>query len=331
MKTSVIGGGSWGSAFALYLGKQGIRTKLWIREEDIFETLRKTRENKAFLPGHVFPAPVSFYHDLPEAVVSSDVLFVAVPSQFCRLLLADMAPYIAHEQIVVSLTKGLEPKSLKRMSQVMEETFQPFRKPALAVLSGPSFAKELSLGHPTAVVVASKDVEGARKVQHLVSSLTLRAYTSTDVTGVELCGAMKNVIAIAAGISDALDFGLNTRAALITRGLVEMTRLGTHLGARRETFSGLAGMGDLILTCTGELSRNHFVGYELGKGRSLKAILGRMKMVAEGVRTTLSVHNLARRESIEMPISDEVYQVLYGNKSPKKAIDDLMSRALKSE
>ena len=331
MKTSVIGGGSWGSAFALYLGKQGIRTKLWIREEDIFETLRKTRENKVFLPGHVFPAAVSFYHDLPEAVVSSDVLFVAVPSQFCRPLLAEMAPYIAHGQVVVSLTKGLEPKSLKRMSQVMEETFQASQKPALAVLSGPSFAKELSLGHPTAVVVASKDVESARKVQHLVSSLTLRAYTSTDITGVELCGAMKNVIAIAAGISDALEFGLNTRAALITRGLVEMTRLGTHLGARRETFSGLAGMGDLILTCTGELSRNHFVGYELGKGRPLKAVLGRMKMVAEGVRTTLSVHNLARRESMEMPISDEVYQVLYRNKSPKKAIDDLMSRALKSE
>jgi glycerol-3-phosphate dehydrogenase (NAD(P)+) len=190
----------------------------------------------------------------------------------------------------------------------MDEAFHPFRKPSVAVLSGPSFAKELALGHPTAVVVASKDIEIARKVQHLVSSLTLRAYASTDVVGVELCGAMKNVIAIAAGISDALEFGLNTRAALITRGLAEMTRLGTHLGARRETFSGLAGMGDLILTCTGELSRNHFVGYELGKGKSLKAVLSRMKMVAEGVRTTLSVHDLARRESIEMPISEQVYR-----------------------
>ncbi len=331
MKTSVIGGGSWGSAFALCLGKLGIRTKLWIREEEIFEGLRKTRENKAFLPGHIFPAPVSFYRDLPEAVVSTEVLFVAVPSQFCRPLLVEMAPYITHGQIVVSLTKGLEPKSLKRISQVMDETFHSSRKPTVAVLSGPSFAKELVLGHPTAVVVASRDAESARKVQHLVSSLTLRAYTSSDVTGVELCGAMKNVIAIAAGISDALGFGLNSRAALITRGLAEMTRLGTHLGARKETFSGLAGMGDLILTCTGELSRNHFVGYELGKGRSLKAILGRMKMVAEGVRTTLSVHDLARRESMEMPISEQVYQVLYRNKSPKKAIDDLMSRALKSE
>ena len=331
MKTSVIGGGSWGSAFALHLGKLGVRTKLWVREEAVFETLRKTRENKAFLAGHVFPDQVSFYRDLPEAVVSSDVLFIAVPSQYCRSVYTEMAPYLAHGPVVVSLTKGLEPKSLKRMSQVMEEAFQPFRKPALAVLSGPSFAKELALEHPTAVVVASRDLECARKIQHLVSNLTLRAYASTDVTGVELCGAMKNVIAIAAGISDALEFGLNSRAALITRGLAEMTRLGTHLGARKETFSGLAGMGDLILTCTGELSRNHFVGYELGKGKSLWTILGRMKMVAEGVRTTLSVHNLARRESMEMPISDEVYQVLYGNRSPKKAIDNLMSRTLKTE
>jgi glycerol-3-phosphate dehydrogenase (NAD(P)+) len=331
MKACVIGGGSWGSAFALYLGRLKVRTKLWIRETDILETLQKTRENKTFLPGHVFPAPVSFYHDLPEAVVSTDVLFVAVPSQFCRGLYAEIAPYLAADRIVVSLTKGLEQKSLMRMSQVMEEVFYPYRKPRLAVLSGPSFAKEVAKGNPTAVVVASKDSECARKVQHLISSMTLRAYSSSDVTGVELGGALKNVIAIAAGISDALECGLNTKAALMTRGLVEINRLGTHLGARRETFSGLAGMGDLILTCTGEQSRNHYVGSELGKGRSLRAILSRMKMVAEGVRTTLSAHHLARRENVEMPISEEVYQVLYKNKSPRKAIEDLMSRALKIE
>jgi len=331
MKACVIGGGSWGSAFALYLGRLKVRTKLWVRETDILETLQKTRENKTFLPGHVFPAPVSFYHDLPEAVVSTDVLFVAVPSQFCRGLYAEIAPCLAADRIVVSLTKGLEQKSLMRMSQVMEEVFYPYRKPRLAVLSGPSFAKEVAKGNPTAVVVASKDSECARKVQHLISSMTLRAYSSSDVTGVELGGALKNVIAIAAGISDALECGLNTKAALMTRGLVEINRLGTHLGARRETFSGLAGMGDLILTCTGEQSRNHYVGSELGKGRSLRAILSRMKMVAEGVRTTLSAHHLARRENVEMPISEEVYQVLYKNKSPRKAIEDLMSRALKIE
>jgi glycerol-3-phosphate dehydrogenase (NAD(P)+) len=331
MKACVIGGGSWGSAFALYLGRLKVRTKLWVRETDILETLQETRENKTFLPGHVFPAPVSFYHDLPEAVVSTDVLFVAVPSQFCRGLYAEIAPCLAADRIVVSLTKGLEQKSLMRMSQVMEEVFYPYRKPRLAVLSGPSFAKEVAKGNPTAVVVASKDSECARKVQHLISSMTLRAYSSSDVTGVELGGALKNVIAIAAGISDALECGLNTKAALMTRGLVEINRLGTHLGARRETFSGLAGMGDLILTCTGEQSRNHYVGSELGKGRSLRAILSRMKMVAEGVRTTLSAHHLARRENVEMPISEEVYQVLYKNKSPRKAIEDLMSRALKIE
>jgi glycerol-3-phosphate dehydrogenase (NAD(P)+) len=331
MKACIIGGGSWGSAFALHLGRLKVRTKLWVRETDILETLLKTRENKTFLPGHVFPAPVSFYHDLPEAVVSTEVLFVAVPSQFCRGLYAEIAPYVTADQIIVSLTKGLEQKSLMRMSQVMEEVFHPCRKPRLAVLSGPSFAKEVAQGNPTAVVVASKDPECARKVQHLISSLALRAYSSSDVIGVELGGALKNVIAIAAGISDALECGLNSKAALITRGLVEMNRLGTHLGARRETFSGLAGMGDLILTCTGELSRNHYVGSEMGKGRSLRAILSRMKMVAEGVRTTLSAHHLARRENIEMPISNEVYQVLYRNKSPRKAIEDLMSRALKIE
>jgi glycerol-3-phosphate dehydrogenase (NAD(P)+) len=323
MRACVIGGGGWGSAFALHLGRLKVRTKLWVRETDILETLLKTRENKTFLPGYVFPPQVSFYSDLPESVVSTEVLCVAVPSQFCRGVYTEIAPYLTEDQIVVSLTK--------RMSQVMEEVFHTHRTPRLAVLSGPSFAKEVARGNPTAVVVASKDSECARKVQHLVSSLALRAYSSSDVIGVELGGALKNVIAIAAGICDALECGLNSKAALITRGLVEIIRLGTHLGARRETFSGLAGMGDLILTCTGEQSRNHYVGSEMGKGRSLRAILSRMQMVAEGVRTTLSARHLARRENIEMPISDEVYQVLYRNKSPRKAIEDLMSRALKIE
>jgi glycerol-3-phosphate dehydrogenase (NAD(P)+) len=331
MRAGIIGGGSWGSAFALYLGGLKVKTKLWVKEEEIFKALLEMRENKAFLPGYVLPPQVSFYHDLPEAVVSTDVLFVAVPSQYCRALYKDMAPYVTPEQIVVSMTKGLEQKTLMRMSQVMEETFQPGRRPRIAVLSGPSFAKEVAQGHPTAIVVASRDHDCGAKVQRLISSLALRAYTSSDVVGIEIGGALKNVVAIAAGISDALEFGLNSKAALITRGLVEITRLGMQMGAKKETFSGLAGMGDLILTCTGELSRNHYVGFELGKGRSLKGILSRMKMVAEGVRTTLSAHALARRESVEMPISEQVYQVLYKNKSPRKAIEDLMSRTLKNE
>jgi glycerol-3-phosphate dehydrogenase (NAD(P)+) len=331
MRAGIIGGGSWGSAFALHLGRLKVKTKLWVKEEDIFGELVETRENRAFLPGYALPPSVTFYHDLPEAVVSTDVLFVAVPSQYYRALYREMAPYLTADQIVVSMTKGLEQKSLMRMSQVMDEVSQPGRRPRIAVLSGPSFAKEVAQGHPTAVVVASRDHESGEKIQRLISSLALRAYTSSDVVGIEIGGALKNVIAIAAGISDALGFGLNSKAALITRGLVEITRLGTHLGARKETFSGLAGMGDLILTCTGELSRNHYVGYELGKGRSLRGILSGMKMVAEGVRTTLSAHTLARREGVEMPIAEEVYQVLYKNRSPRKAIEDLMSRALKNE
>jgi glycerol-3-phosphate dehydrogenase (NAD(P)+) len=198
-------------------------------------------------------------------------------------------------------------------------------------LSGPSFAKEVASGHPTALVVASRDPSAAREVQHLISSVSLRAYTSTDLTGVEVAGALKNVVAIAAGIADALKFGLNTRAALITRGNVEITNLGLALGARKETFSGLAGFGDLVLTCTGELSRNHRVGYELGKGRTLREILAGTRMVAEGVHTTVAARRISRALGVEMPISEEIYQVLYRGKPPKKAVEELMSRALKSE
>jgi len=331
MNSAVIGGGSWGSAFALHLGRKKVNTRLWVREPEIYEGLLETGENAAFLPGYEFPPSVTFHEDLAETVGSAEILFVAVPSQFCREVYAGMAPLLTRDQIVVSLTKGIEPKSLKRMSEIMMDVFPASHRPGLAVLSGPSFAKEVARGNPTAVVVASMDPESARKVQHLVSNLELRAYTSSDLTGVEIAGAMKNVIAIAAGISDAQGCGLNTKAALITRGLVELTRLGMRLGARKDTFSGLAGIGDLILTCTGELSRNHYVGVELGKGRSLKSILSGMNMVAEGVRTTLSAHTLARRENVEMPISEQVYQVLYKNKPSRKAIEDLMSRALKNE
>lgn len=213
----------------------------------------------------------------------------------------------------------------------MEEVFRPHARPRLAVLSGPSFAREVAAGQPTALVVASRDPATARDVQHLISSLTIRAYTSSDVTGVEVAGALKNVIAIAAGIADSLKFGLNSRAALITRGLVEITNLGLSLGARKETFSGLAGIGDLVLTCTGELSRNHRVGHELGKGRTLGEILAGMKMVAEGVHTTLAARRIARALGVEMPISEQIYQVLYRGKPPKKAVTELMSRALRAE
>jgi glycerol-3-phosphate dehydrogenase (NAD(P)+) len=331
MNATVIGGGSWGSAFARYLGMIGIPTRLWVLEPDVFEELERSRENKMFLPGFRFPPGVSFSIDLLEAASFGDIVFVAVPSQFCRAVYKKLTPALRKGQIVVSLTKGFDPKTLKRMSQVMEEVFYPHVRPRLAVLSGPSFAREVAREQPTALVVSSRDLETARTVQRLISSLTVRAYTSRDVTGVEVAAAIKNVVAIAAGISDALEFGLNTRAALITRGLVEITRLGVSLGARKETFSGLAGIGDLVLTCTGELSRNHRVGQELGRGKKLDEILSGMKMVAEGVHTTHSARRLARAQGIEMPISEQIYQVLYRGKPPRKAVTDLMSRKLKNE
>jgi glycerol-3-phosphate dehydrogenase (NAD(P)+) len=331
MRASVIGGGTWGTAFSLHLGRLMIKTRLWIREEEILEEMQRSRENKVFLPGFSLPTEVSFFQDVREVVASSEIIFIAVPSQFCRQIYTQIAPLLSSTQIVVSLTKGIEEGTLKRMSEVMEELFSSFCIPRIAVLSGPSFAKEVAEGHPTTVVVASEELDIAKKVQHLVSNLSFRAYTSDDVLGVELAGALKNVIAVAAGISDSLEFGYNSMAALITRGIAEITRLGMKSGAKRETFSGLAGIGDLIVTCTGKLSRNRYVGYELGKGKSLASIISNMKMVAEGVTTTLSAHQLAKRENVEIPICEQVYQVLYKNKDPKTALYDLMSRTLKDE
>jgi glycerol-3-phosphate dehydrogenase (NAD(P)+) len=331
MKASVIGGGSWGSAFARYLGRIKVPTMLWVREPEIIRQLEGTRENRTFLPGFKFPSRVSFTPSLRECILSGDIVFIAVPSQFCRSVYTEIAPYVANEQIVVSLTKGIDQRSLQRMTQVMEDVFRSHARPRLAVLSGPSFAREVAAGHPTALVAASRDMETARTIQHLLSSLTIRVYRSHDVTGVEIAGALKNVIAIAAGIIDAMDFGLNSRAALITRGLVEITQLGFSLGAAQKTFSGLAGIGDLVLTCTGELSRNHYVGYQLGKGKTLDAVLSRMKMVAEGVHTTIAANRLSRIQKVEMPITHQIYQVLYRNKPPRRALAELMSRALREE
>lgn len=331
MKASVIGGGTWGSAFALHLGRLNIETRLWIREKDIYEEMKLNNENRAFLPEFVFPACVSYYNDIKGALDSADIVFTAIPSKFCRDIYEQLAPHLSSKLLIISLTKGIEEGTLKRMSEVMEEVFSSFSTPSIAVLSGPSFAKEVAESHPTAVVLASKEQSRIEKVQSFISSPTFRTYTSDDVMGVELAGAVKNVIAIAAGISDSLQFGSNTVAALITRGLAEMTRLGLKMGARIETFAGLAGIGDLVLTCTGQLSRNRYIGYELGKGKTLAEIVSSMKMVAEGITTTLSVHQLAKRESVEMPICEQVYQVLYKNKNPREALQDLMSRKLKSE
>lgn len=331
MKISVIGAGTWGTAFALHLGRLKIETQLWIREKEVYEEMQQYRKNQTFLPGFTFSPSVSFFHDIKDALSSADTVFIAVPSKFCRKIYEQIAPYLSSQHMVISLTKGIEEGSLKTMSEVMEEVFSPSFIPRTAALSGPSFAKEVAESHPTAVVLASKESNQAKKIQHSISSPVFRTYTSNDITGVELAGAVKNVIAIAAGISDSLQFGSNSVAALVTRGIAEMTRLGVKLGGRQETFAGLAGIGDLVLTCTGKLSRNHYVGSELGKGKSLDEIVSSMNMVAEGITTTLSVHQLAKKEKIEMPICEQVFQVLYKNKNPKKALQNLMSRKLKSE
>jgi glycerol-3-phosphate dehydrogenase (NAD(P)+) len=331
MNAGIIGGGSWGSAFALFLGRNGIRTKLWIREPEIFAAAAQDRENPVFLPGFKFPGPVSLHHDLEKTVRESEILFIAVPSQFCRRIYARIRPFLEDGQSVISMTKGIEKGSLMRMSEVMAATLAPSPSRRFGVLSGPSFAREVAEGHPTALVLASSDPAWAHKVQHALSNLAVRIYTSTDVVGVEIAGALKNIIAIAAGLSDAMDFGFNSRAALMTRGLTEIARLGTRLGARRETFFGLAGMGDLLLTCTGPLSRNRHVGFELGRGEKLRDVIDRMRMVAEGIPTTVSARALAARESVDMPITEQVYQVLYRNKDPRRALTDLMTRSLKEE
>jgi len=328
-KAAVIGAGGWGTAFSLLLSQQEIETRLWVREREVFEELKNSRINSAFLPGVVLPSDIFFTQDMAEAMDRAEVIFVAVPSRYCRQIYSEMAPYLTPVQIVVSLTKGIEEKTLLRMTEIMSQIFAC--RPHLAVLSGPSFAREVAAGLPTAVVVASEKIETAERIQKSLASLNFRIYTSQDVKGVEIAGAVKNVIALACGLSDGLNFGHNARASLITRGLVEMTKLGLKLGARQETFYGLAGIGDLVLTATGKLSRNYQVGYQIGQGKKLEEILAGMKMVAEGVTTAISIRDLARREKVDMPICQEVYQILYEGKNPRYSLIDLMSRALKSE
>jgi glycerol-3-phosphate dehydrogenase (NAD(P)+) len=316
---------------AVHLGRLQVDTHLWIREKEIYEDILRTGENKIFLPQTPFPASVSFYRDLEGAIQDTEAIFIAVPSRFCRTMYGEIAPFLNPEHSIVSLTKGIEEGTLKRMSEVMIEVFPSSLRSRIAVLSGPSFAREVADSHPTAVVISSQNLELAKRMQSLVSSMYFRAYSSDDVIGVELAGACKNVIAIATGISDSFGFGSNSMAGLVTRGLAEITRLGIALGARQETYAGLAGIGDLVLTCTGKLSRNRFIGTELGKGKILDEIIDGMQMIAEGITTTLSVYQLAQREKVEMPICEQVYAVLYQGKDPKEAFRELMSRELKDE
>jgi glycerol-3-phosphate dehydrogenase (NAD(P)+) len=273
----------------------------------------------------------AYTNDLATVAAAKDLLLLVPPSQVMRRVVQEAAPHIAPGTLVVSAAKGIENQTLQLMSEVLAETLPKGLTERQAFLSGPSFAREVAAGMPTAVVAAATDPAVARAVQETFSTTAFRVYTNDDVVGVELGGALKNVIALAAGVSDGLGFGHNTRAALITRGLAEMTRVGLALGAQSSTFAGLAGMGDLVLTCTGDLSRNRTVGMELGRGRTLEEILAGMTMVAEGVKTTLSAFHLAEKLRVEVPITDQMYRILYTNKDPRRAVTDLMLRDLKPE
>lgn len=328
-RIAVLGAGAWGTALALSLARRGgHELVLWAHSAALAEKLHEEGENLRYLPGFTLPADVWVTADLAEAVHDADILLCATPSQHLREVVGQVAPALKRNQIIVSACKGIEEANYLRMSQVVASiSGNPF-----AVLSGPSFAHEVAQGSPTAIVAAALDVALAQRVQREFSSSTLRIYTNDDVTGVELGGALKNVIALAAGVTHGLGLGYNSAAALITRGVAEITRLSMACGGRRQTLTGLAGLGDLVLTCTGTLSRNRSVGIELGRGRKLPEILeGLNGKVAEGVRSTAAARGLAVRYGVEMPITEQVDAILHHGRAPRDAMRDLMSRPGRDE
>jgi glycerol-3-phosphate dehydrogenase (NAD(P)+) len=330
-KIGVIGAGSWGTTLADLLAKKGHDVILWAHEPELAGEMAETGLNSLFLPGIKLSPRLRFTNSLEEAAADKDMLLFVVPSQVVRGVIKSLLPFLRKEAVIVSASKGIELETLMVVSQIYEELLPHELYRNFAALSGPTFAREVAQEMPTAVVAAAADAGVARRVQHTVTTGFFRAYTNNDVTGVELGGAIKNVIAIAAGISDGLGFGYNTRAALMTRGLAEMTRLGLTMGARSSTFAGLAGMGDLVLTCTGDLSRNRSVGMKLGRGMTLDEILAEMRMVAEGVKTTKSTRNLAHKLGVDMPITEKLFRVLYQDKPVREGVIELMTRDLKSE
>jgi len=327
----VVGSGSWGTALANLLALKGFDVTLWAYESEVKEQILKLRENPFFLPGVKLSADLAVTNVLAEAAGAKDLVLVVVPSHVMRATAEKMATHVAGDAIVVSASKGIEIKTHLTMSAILKEMLPQVDPAKLAVLSGPTFAREVARNVPTVVTVACNDPGVAERVQHTFATPYFRVYTHDDLIGVELGGAVKNVIAIAAGIIDGLGLGLNTRAAMITRGLAEIRRLGVKLGANPHTFAGLAGMGDLVLTCTGDLSRNYSVGKKIGEGKHLDEILAEMRMVAEGVKTAKSVYNLSCELGVDMPISHEVYHILYDGLNPKEAVRRLMNRDLKNE
>jgi glycerol-3-phosphate dehydrogenase (NAD(P)+) len=334
-RIAVIGAGAWGTGLAIVMGRGGHhQVRLWVHEKEVLDSISSRRVNEQFLPGQPVPATVSPTGSLQKALDGAEIVVSVVPSQHCRPVFQQMLPYLTPAMLFVSATKGLEETSLLRMTEVAAQVISAGKgfRPLIGALSGPSFAKEVARGDPTAITVASKDAELAEIVQREFSDPRFRVYTNDDVVGVELGGALKNIVAIAAGVCDGLGLGHNSIAALITRGLAEITRLAVACGGHQETMSGLAGLGDLVLTCTGGLSRNRSVGVELGRGRKLPDIIAGMHgAVAEGVFTTQAAVGLARTRGVEMPITEQMDDILHRDKSPAEAIRDLMNRSVKSE
>jgi glycerol-3-phosphate dehydrogenase (NAD(P)+) len=327
----VIGAGAWGTALARHLAGKGLAVTLWAYEKEVVEAIHSKQENSPYLPSVRLPVSLKATNHLADAIHGTDCLIFAVPSHAARPVLQHMAASLDRAVPLVSATKGIEEDSLKLVTQVMEELLPQSMDSHLLVLSGPSFATEVSRAQPTALCLAGRNAELVRQLQSLLMTPAFRVYADDDMIGVQLGGALKNVMALAAGVVDGLDLGANARAALITRGLAEMIRLGVAMGADPRTFYGLSGVGDLVLTCTGALSRNHSVGMRLGKGERLEAILAGMQAVAEGVRTAKAALGLAQRHHVDMPIVQEVHNVLFAGKSCRQAVGDLMERGAKDE
>lgn len=330
MKIAVIGGGAWGTALANAWAAKGLGVRLWARDAEVVRAISERGENEAYLPGVALHPGLEATTDMAGAVDGAAFFVFVVPSQFFRVVLRKFRPLLPASPVVVCANKGVELETLSTMSEVVAQELGDMR-PRYAMLSGPSFADEVAAGVPTAVALGCADAALAEELREALSSDVLRVYSNPDYRGVELGGALKNIIAIAAGCVDGLEFGHNARAALITRGLAEMARLGVALGAEAATFQGLAGMGDLVLTCTGDLSRNRQVGLALGQGQTLEGYMRGRRTVAEGVKTTQSVYQLSRKLGVPMPITEQLYKVIYEHKHPREAVRELMTRALKDE
>ena len=325
----VVGAGAWGTALSILLSRKNYEIDLWVNEFDLCKIIEKKRQNSVFLPGYNLPKNIQPVASLKKAVQGKPVVFIVVPTHVMRFTINKLAPFLQSECLIINASKGIECNSLSTMQTIFQETIKiPCQT---GTISGPTFAVEVAKHVPSAMVAAADELETAEAIQQIISEPKLKVFTSTDVTGVELGGALKNVIAIATGIADGLDLGFNARAALITRGLVEMTRIGTALGARPETFSGLSGLGDLVLTCTSDLSRNRTVGIKLGCGKKIKEIKKQMNMVAEGLQTVKAAYDLKKKLGIQASIIDETYNVLYLEKSPRQALDDLLKVEISSE